>query len=411
LRAAAKENAIDELTEINCGAPYTGFVHVQSTVRNGERESAARAFLVPIRDNQNFYFMKESLVDKVLLEKDPEGHLVVKGVSVLTPCKNIILQAKREVILSAGGYGSPQILLRSGIGRDRDLQKCDIPQLKSLPVGHNLSDHFVTVHFFTMPGNLTSTAEKAKNFFDRHCEQYFSNRTGFFSTAGMNFQWFVNTKDRKSDYPDVQIIFGLIDQNTPDFDVNMKEKFGYKKEFADQLIKANKEQSLVQVLIILLNPESRGNVEIRDCNDPCAPLIINGNYLNNEKDVNTVLNSIEILNDFFNSNEMKNAGIQPLDIDILKCNNLDSREYNRCYIKHFSHNVWHPTGTCMMGVSAEDSVVDSKLRVFGVKKTEDTPMLRVSDASIMPLITSGNTQCPTYAIGEKAAAMIITDDY
>ncbi|KAG5683412.1 hypothetical protein PVAND_012695 [Polypedilum vanderplanki] len=415
LKAAVEEKGSRQLDDINCGPPYTGLVNVQSTVNAGERESAARAFLVPIRNNSNFYFMKESFVNKVYFKKE-NRNLLVKGVSVLTKqpsCKKIILQAKREVILSAGAYGSPQILLRSGIGRERDLRTCNIYQYKDLPVGRYLSDHFLSVHYYLMPGNLTSTIQGAQAYFGNEGGAFIFNHTGYFTTAGFNHNWFINTKDRNSDYPDMQIVFGVLDQNLLDIDVFFKEKLGFKDEFADQLIAANLNYSLIQIANVLLQPKSRGNVKLRDCNNPFAPPIINANYLDDKRDYDTVLRSINIINDFMNSNAVKSAGIRQVDLKIPECDiyKRNSENYNRCYIKYFSQNLWHPTGTCRMGYSSDENVVDSKLRVFGVRKTSRTPMLRVADASVMPLITSGNTQCPVYAIGEKAAATIIDDNY
>ncbi|KAG5680941.1 hypothetical protein PVAND_010417 [Polypedilum vanderplanki] len=113
---------------------------------------------------------------------------------------------------------------------------------------------------------------------------------------------------------------------------------------------------------------------------------------------------------------MINKGAQPFIPPIAECANLTycSDAYLACYLKYMTLNLWHPTGTCKMGQSPIDSVVDSNLRVFGVKRglgtTRTNPMLRVVDASVMPVITSGNTQCPTYTLAEKAAALIIADN-
>ncbi|KAG5683344.1 hypothetical protein PVAND_012630 [Polypedilum vanderplanki] len=415
LKSIIKEGNIRELEEINCGPPYTGFTHIQSTVNNGERESAARAFLVPIKDFPNFYLMKESFVDKIYFKKQ-NGNLLVKGVNVLTKqpsCSQITLQAKREVILSAGAYGSPQILLRSGIGRENDLKKCKIPQIIDLPVGYHLSDHFMTLHLFLLPDNQTSTPEGAQAFFSNEGGRFFTQRSGFFTTSGLNHHWFINTKDSNSDYPDVQIIFGLLNQNLPDFDVIFKDKYGFKDEFANPAIEANKHFSIIQVAIVLLHPESEGKISLRHCNDPYSPPIIDANYLSTEKDVETVVSAINILNEFMNSNAAKNAGIRQVIPNLPECDcyPVNSECYSRCYIRFFSQNLWHPTGSCRMGFSSADNVVDSKLKVFGVERSFDTPMLRVADASCLPSMPSGNTQCPVYAIGEKAAEMIISDNF
>ncbi|KAG5683347.1 hypothetical protein PVAND_012633 [Polypedilum vanderplanki] len=208
LKSIIKEGNIRELEEINCGPQYTGFTHIQSTVNNGERESAARAFLVPIKDFPNFYLMKESFVDKFISKSKME--IFCERRQCLKP----------NNLHAAKSHYKPKE--KSGIGRENDLKKCKIPQIIDLPVGYHLSDHFMTLHLFLLPDNQTSTPEGAQAFFSNEGGRFFTQRSGFFTTS------------------DVQIIFGLLNQNLPDFDVIFKDKYGFKDEFANPAIEANK---------------------------------------------------------------------------------------------------------------------------------------------------------------------------
>jgi choline dehydrogenase len=402
---------------------FHSFVNLGMTINNGERESAGRAFLVnPISTLPNFYFMRNATVTKVLATKDAAtGTVLVTGVTVVTnntACKTFNVKASREVIISAGSYGSPQILQRSGIGKAADLAACGIAQLKELPVGSNLNDHADVMSYFKMPGSVTATIAAALLYYTNQGLSYVnSGRIGYFSHFGAaSYSGFVNVTSRTATHPDVQYITGKYEQNMADINITINDKFGYKPAFAEQLIAYNKNYTLIQVMTIVLNPKSRGSVRYRSCTDPYASPIINGNYLSHPDDLAIMLKGMKNLCEIFNTPAMINAGVTPVIFDIPECAGLTfcSDAYNTCYSKYFSSNMWHPTSTCKMGTSATDSVVDSKLQVFGVKRglstTRTNPMLRVADASIMPFVTSGNTQCPTYTIGEKAAAMIIADN-
>jgi choline dehydrogenase len=423
LRKAAAELNYTELVDINCGPDvgWHGFVNIRQTISGGQRESAARAFLTPLNNHSNFYFMKNSFVDKVLVTKDSSGNVLVSGVNVVTSiskCKNIQLKAKREVILTAGALSTPKILLNSGIGRQTDLQPCSIPQILDLNVGNNLIDHPISLHFWTVPANpnLSVTSYNLK-VIARAFQYVFSNK-GYFSNFGaVSYGGFVNTLNRTSKYPDIQYIFYRLEQHMTEIDKVYHEKFGFIPSIANQLVELNKDHAIIQISNILLLPKSRGSVKIRACNARANPLIESG-YFTDPSDMETMVRGYKALKAFFNSETMKNYGAKEIKIAIPECDALpsDSDDYIRCYIKYMSSNEYHPCSTAKMGnLSDPDAVVDSNLRVIGVKRgitpgVNTHPMLRVADASIMPMITSGNTQCPVYTIAEKAAAMILNDN-
>ena len=411
LRSATMELNFPQKNSANCGPPFTGFGNIPMSIKNGQRESAARAFLIPLNNKGNLYFMRNSTVTKVITAKDASNNWFAKGVNVITnctKCPNIVLQASREVIVSAGSYNSPLILQRSGIGRASDLSTCGTAQVADVPVGKNLMDHVNLVSFWTMPGsgftnnNITSTA-----YFTAQAASYLLNFSGYFSRLqGINYGGFINTLNSSANCPDIQIIVGRYEQNMPDIDILLNNKWGIKPEYASQILAVNKNSAILQVFTVVLQPKSRGTVNLRSCTDPFAPPIINANYFNDTSDLDTLVRGMTSLCNIFNTNSSRNAGISPLALNITECNTYTfcSDSYIRCYSKYFTMNLWHASGTNKMGTSTTDSVVDNRLRVFGVKK------LRVVDASVMPVITAGNTQCPTYTIAEKAADLILADN-
>ena len=156
------------------------------------------------------------------------------------------------------------------------------------------------------------------------------------------------------------------------------------------------------VFTILLNPFSRGSVKLRSSNTNDAPIIKSG-YFEDNRDVDTMIRGINKFKQLVTTTRFKSLKSSIIKFPIPKCDPLPypSDEYEKCYIKYFSAFLWHPSGTCKMGKSNDaTSVVDSRLKVRGFS------YLRVADASVMPVITTGNTQCPTYAIGQKAADLI-----
>lgn len=413
LRATVKELNYSELKDINCGPKvgYNGFVNIPMTINNGQRESSARAFLIPLANNKNFYFMRNSFVNKLLIEKNEHNEVVVKGVNVMTSnkrCSNIQLKASREVILSAGALNTPKILLNSGIGRNEDLGECKIEQFLDLNVGRNFQDHIFSIHFYVVPSGLFTTKPNFYDWLSSKALQYTSTFKGYFSTlSSINYGAFLNTKNLSSKYPDVQWVFSRYDRSESEFTKILNDKLGFDLSFSQQIFDLNQNYSIIQILNVGLAPKSRGSIQLRSCTDFKANPIINGGYFSDKSDLETLVRGSKALEEFFNSYVMKKIGVEEAPLKIKECDILTSKsdDYRRCYIKYFSTSIWHPCCTASFGMKSDrNAVVDSKLKVIGVK---GKPSLRVVDASIMPTITHGNTQCPVYTIAEKAAEIIL----
>jgi len=361
--------------------------------------------LVPARARSNLYVLRNGLVTKLLWTNTTTG-IKVTGVSFNTKdssCPVITATATRETILSAGALGTPKILQQSGIGKAADLQAFNIPQIKELPVGDNFQDHVTAVMYFkgrpNAPAVDITTLMNSANV-------YLNNRTGSFSSFGMvDYNGFVNVNNKTAGIPDVQFMFYRFDRYQQDF-VDILTSFGYKDEYITQLKNVNDQVEVIVAFVLLLKPKSRGTVKLRSADPNDAPKITT-NYLEDADDRATLLAGYRQLQEIFSTAAMTSNNVTQLQLNISECDSLtyDSDDYVDCYFRYFTSSMWHPAGTAKMGNSSDPgAVVDERLRVRGIQK------LRVADASIMPTVPRSNTQCPVYAIGEKAAIMIKADN-
>ena len=330
------------------GIQQEGAGFFQFTVKDGKRHSAAAAFLLPILERPNLATITGALVTRLLFEGN-------RTVGVEYMYKGTLHQVKvnREVILSAGAFDSPKLLLLSGIGNKEQLQALGIPVVVDLPgVGQNLQDHiFVPVTY-----EATQDLHKATT----------SNgiaETGLFLHSGGNLDA----------VPDLELIFGSILWAPPGYP---NSGLGFTG------------------LAVLTHPQNTGSVSLRSPDPQDAPLI-RLNYLQGQSDVQKLINAIKLMRKLFHTNifdEFRGREVAPGD-------DVTSDEAFEAYIREVCGTVFHPVGTCKME-NDPMAVVDPELQVYGVE------VLRIVDASIMPTIIMGHTNAPTIAIGEKAADLI-----
>ncbi|MEM1400284.1 MAG: GMC oxidoreductase, partial [Pseudomonadota bacterium] len=305
-----------------------------------------------------------------------EGKAV--GLTAFQHGEKITLKARREIILSAGSICSPQILMLSGIGRSDDLREHGIKMVLESPgVGQNLQDHLQARPIFKCSPPTLNTETRSLARRAMMAVQYVTTKSGPMTMAASFAAAFIKTRP-ELDTPDIQF-------HTQPFST-------------DSWSKGLNQFSAFTASVTQLRPESIGHLTLRS-NDFRQHPAIYPNYLATERDRQTMIDGVRIARKISDYEPVKSLieseyapgpDVADKDDEILE------------WIRNKATTIFHPTGTCKMGVD-DHAVVDPRLKVRGVDG------LRVADASIMPVITSGNTNAPSVMIGEKASDLILQD--
>ena len=351
---------------------------VQSTIKKGKRESGATAFLKPALKRNNLTAITNARVDKIILEgKNAVGVQYKKG------GKTIQVFGQKEIILSAGTFKSPQLLMLSGIGELSELKNQGIHCTHELKgVGKNLQDHL----FYPICAQ-SKTQEGINHYISpfnqiRAAWNYFVNKKGVFCNSPLEGMAFFDL-DQKGGKVNFQLHFSPI---------AIGNEYGYD---AYDLYDYPRIDGFT-ILPTLLHPKSRGIVSLSSSN-PIEPPIIQPNFLKEKEDLDQLVKGGKLVFKIMEEKAMKNH----IKVDGLP-HNRSSDNLLIEHIKKTLETVYHPVGTCKMGNDLM-AVVDPNLKVHGIKS------LRVVDASIMPKIVSGNTNAPVFMIAEKAADMILSE--
>ena len=369
---ACKESGIKENRDFN-GADQEGFGTYQVNIKNGQRFSAADAFLKPILSRSNLELITNTVVLKIIINNKKAVGVKIKnrqGTNVVT--------ADSEIILCGGAINSPQILMLSGIGPKEILRKINVPVNHDLPgVGQNLQDH-LTVNISYKVDHLQTFGELMKPLrMIKNLYQYWIKRNGLLTYPASDIGVFFKTNENIK---------------TPNAQIHFAPGAGkYKKDGAMEPI------SGITASICNLRPLSKGHLELNS-SDPEEPPKIFANYLSNCTDLAPMIEGIKKVRKIFQSPSIQK--FNPMEMSPSKgCEDDNQIE---ALIRQECLSVYHPVGTCKMG-NTEDCVVDEKLCVYGIKS------LRVADASIFPSIISGNTNATCNVIGAQCAEFILEE--
>jgi choline dehydrogenase len=355
------------------GASQEGIGMSQVTITKGRRQSTAFCYLDPARSRANLQIDQGAIAESLILE----GKRCV-GVRYSVNGQRREARATREVIVSGGSINSPKLLELSGIGQGDRLRALGITPVHELQgVGENLRDHYSPRMKFEITGKNLTFNDNARGWrLAREALKYAMFREGFLASTAVPIRLYFRTR------------VGL---DSPDATISIAP-FLYEMVGKERRVSAQKG---ITMNVNVLRSESTGSVHIKSA-DPAEPPAIRFNFLSTEHDRTGIVTVLRKGRELMATSPLKEVTGQEIAPGAHLQSDADLLEW----VRNNAETTYHPVGTCKMGNDPR-AVVDPELRVHGIAG------LRVADASIMPTLTSGNTNAPAIMIGEKCAAMVL----
>ena len=370
--AAAKEDG-QEINQDYNGEKQDGFGHYQVSQKNGQRWSVVEGYLNPVRHRQNLTVRTHAHVTRVNVENGR-----CNGVTYRQGGKSITVKAAREVVMAAGAVQTPQILELSGIGAPALLQQLGISLVYASPrVGENYIDHFATRMNWRVK-NTQTLNELAQGWrLGSAVLKYFTQRKGLLTLGtGLAFG-FVKSQPHIAT-PDVQYFF-------------------MHASYANAAIRKLDSSPGMTMGVTGMRPTSQGSIHIQST-DPLACPAIRPNFLATAEDQQVLIDGMKIARRIVGQPAMH----QYVDFEMSPSEKVQTDAQWLNFARDNGQTIYHPIGTCRMGTDPQ-AVVDPRLKFKGIAG------LRVVDASVMPAMVSGNTQCAVMMVAERGADLILQD--
>jgi choline dehydrogenase-like flavoprotein len=336
-----------------------------------------------LRSSTSVGYLDDRPSNLVVLPKTQVSRVVIEngkatGVEVITKHGKETIRAEREVIVSGGTFGSPHLLMLSGVGPAEHLQAFGIDVAADLPVGDNLHDHLFVPMSFAMP---TAMRRSSPAYFARaFMRERLRTDTTWLARSVFEVVAFVRG-EHAVDIPNLQL--HVLPWSYPG--PNQDEPIMHRPD----------KRRALTIMSTLIYPKSRGTLRLASA-DPTAAPLIDPNYLDEDADIDVLAGGMELIRDTMNSPGIFGG----VEVEVEPGPGVSGRAALAKEVLNRATTVYHPVGTCRMGVD-ERAVVDPELKVRGIEG------LRVADASILPSIVGGNTNASSMMIGERAADLIL----